>query len=111
MQQVVDLHSDKAFQRLGVELLSISPDSLDAWRQGATEFGITSPVLSDEGNRVARAYGVMQWAMPTGEPGHTFILVGKNGLISWVRDYGAQQNGGLMYVVPKEIVAEVASRS
>lgn len=67
MQQVVDLHSEKTFQALGIELLSISPDSLDAWRAGADEFRITSLVLSDEGNRVARAYGVMRLAMPTGE--------------------------------------------
>jgi peroxiredoxin len=107
MQQVVDLHSDDGFQALGMELLSVSPDPVDAWRVGADEFGITSPVLSDAGNRVAKAYGVMQWAMPTGEPGHTFVLVGKDGLISWVRDYGAPQNGGLMYVAPKDLVKEL----
>jgi peroxiredoxin len=107
MQQVVDLHSDKGFQALRIELLSISPDSLDAWRAGTKEFRITSPVLSDTGNRVAQAYGVMQWAMPTNEPGHTFVLVGQDGRISWIRDYGAPQNGGLMYVNPKDLVTEL----
>jgi peroxiredoxin len=110
MQQVVDLHSDRAFRALGVELLSLSPDSLNAWRDGANEFGIKSPVLSDEGNRVAEAYGVMQWAMPSGEPGHTFVLVDELGTIRWVRDYGAPQNGGFMYLPPEQIVPELERR-
>ena len=107
MQQVVDLHSDESFRSLDIELLSISPDSLDAWRQGVREFSIRSPALSDEGNRVAEDYGVMQWAMATGEPGHTFVLVDSDGTIRWLQDYGAPQNGGLMYVAPKDIVAEI----
>jgi peroxiredoxin len=108
MQQVVDLQSDEEFKKLGVELLSLSPDSLDDWRSGADEYGIESPVLSDAGNRVAQAYGVMQWAMPSGEPGHTFVLVDEEGKIRWVRDYGAPQNGGFMYLPPEEILKELA---
>jgi peroxiredoxin len=107
MQQVVDLHSDGSFRDLDVELLSISPDPLHAWREGVREFGIRSPALSDEGNRVAGDYGVMQWAMPSGEPGHTFVLVGRDGTIRWLQDYGAPQNGGLMYVAPPQIVSEI----
>lgn len=109
MQQVVDLQKSKGFERLGVELLSISPDPLEAWEQGASEFGIQTPVLSDADNRVANAYGVMRWAMGS-EPGHTFVLVDQRGRIRWIRDYGAPQNGGLMYVAPEELVAEIASR-
>ncbi len=107
MQQVVDLQSDSGFKALGVELLSLSPDSLDDWRAGAAEFGIATPVLSDEGNRVAESYGVMQWAMPSGEPGHTFVLVDEEGTIRWVRDYGAPQNGGLMYLDPSQLIPEI----
>jgi peroxiredoxin len=114
MLQVVDLHSDRKFQQLDIELLSISPDPLDAWREGIEEYDIESPVLSDEGNRVAEDYGVMQWMAPSGEPGHTFVLVDEAGIIRWVRDYGAPQNGGLMYVLPEELMKElvpVVSRS
>ena len=46
----------------------------------------------------------MRWQAPTGEPGHTFILVDEDGRIAWVKDYGAPQNGGRMYVVPDELV-------
>jgi peroxiredoxin len=109
MQQVVDLQNSKEFQSLDVELLSISPDSLEAWEEGASEFGIQTPVLSDAGNRVASAYGVMRWGMGS-EPGHTFVLVDRDGLIRWIKDYGAPQNGGLMYVPPEDLVPHISGR-
>jgi peroxiredoxin len=105
--QVVDLLKDPAFQRLDVELVSIAPDPPDAWRADGTEFGLTdfSTVLTDAGNEVAARYDVLKWKHPvTGEPGHTFILVGEDGRVEWIRDYGAPEHGGVMYVVPHELV-------
>lgn len=104
---MVDLHSDKRFEALDVELLSISPDTPEDWAEAVKEHGVESPVLSDPGNAIAEKYDVMQWAMPSGEPGHTFVLVGEDGRIRWIRDYGAPENGGLMYVVPKELLKEL----
>lgn len=109
MQQVVDLQKDTAFSALGVELLSISPDSLSVWRQEGDQLGITLPTLSDANNRVANSFGVMQWAMPSDEPGHTFVLIDRSGRVAWIRDYGAVEHGGLMYVSPTEIVASIES--
>ena len=43
----------------------------------------------------------------TGEPGHTFVLVGEDGQVEWTKDYGAEEYGSIMYVVPKEIVREL----
>jgi peroxiredoxin len=106
MQQVVDLQESQEFQDLGVALLSMSPDSLSAWAEEAAAMGIRTPVLSDQSNRVADMYGVMRWQM-AGEPGHTFVLVDKDGMVQWVRDYGAPENGGLMYVPPAELVREM----
>jgi len=111
--QVVDLQEDREFQGLDVELISIAPDPLDAWREDGREWGIRDfgSVLSDEGNAVAGRYGVLRWKHPvTGEPGHTFILVDEAGKIVWVKDYGAPENGGLMYIVPREIVGQVSAR-
>ena len=107
MKQVVDLQNHRDFRKLGVALLSISPDPPEAWREEAADFGIRTPVLSDDGNRVANTYGVMQWQMPTGEPGHTFVLVGSDGQIRWIRDYGAPENGGVMYVLPEHLLKEL----
>jgi peroxiredoxin len=109
---VVDLQEDEHFRRLNVELLSIAPDPVDAWREEGGAMGIREfeTVLSDEGNQVARRYGVMRWAAATGEPGHTFILIDESGRVTWLQDYGAPEHGGIMYVLPKEIVRIVGDR-
>ena len=108
MLQVVDLHEDEDFQRLNVELLSISPDSVEDWREAGREMGIRDfdGVLSDSGNKVATKYGVMRWAIGS-EPGHTFVLVDGAGQVMWLQDYGAMENGGVMYVLPHEVVRQV----
>ena len=108
MQQVVDLQNDKGFQGLGIELLSISPDSVSAWLQNAADMKIHLPVLSDSDNVVANRYGVMRWRHGN-EPGHTFVLVGSDGRVKWVRDYGAPEHGGLMYVAPSDLTKQIAS--
>ena len=109
MLQVVDLQEDRAFRGLGVELMSISPDPVDAWREEGREIGIRDfeTVLTDPENKVATSYGVMRWAMG-GEPGHTFVLVDESGEIAWLQDYGAMENGGRMYIVPQELVREAS---
>lgn len=109
---MVDLQTDEDFQGLGVELLSIAPDPLDAWREEGRRSGIPDfeTVLSDAGNEVARRYGVMRWAVPSGEPGHTFVLVDESGKIVWIQDYGAPEHGSIMYVLPREIVRLVGDR-
>ena len=107
---MVDLQKDERFRRLNVELLSIAPHPVDAWRDEGGAMGIRGfdTVLSDDGNQVARRYGVMRWAAATGEPGHTFILVDEAGRVAWLQDYGAPEHGGIMYVLPKEIVRRVS---
>jgi peroxiredoxin len=108
--QVVDLQESKGFQALDIELLSIAPDPPEAWRDAAAEYGIEpgTPILSDVGNKTAIAYDVMRWQAATGEPGHTFILVDESGRIAWVKDFGAPEHGGLMYVVPAKLTKLVA---
>jgi peroxiredoxin len=102
----VDLQRSERFRKLGVALLSISPDSVQAWREVATANRIATPVLSDRGNRVAESYGVMRWGVDN-RPGHTFVLVGAKGTIRSIRDYGAPENGGLMYVDVADVVGFV----
>ena len=106
---MVDLQNSPQFQSLGIELLSISPDSVQAWAAEGGTTGIHTPMLSDAGNRVAGAYGVMVWAMGS-EPGHTFVLVDREGRIGWIRDYGAPSHGGLMYVSPGDLVPQIAAQ-
>lgn len=109
----MDLQEDRKFEGSGVELLSISPDHPDSWSQVEEEFGLETPLLSDPRNGIAARYGVMRWRVPphapveSAEPGHTFVLVDEAGKVAWIRDYGAQENGGLMYVPPDEILEEI----
>ena len=107
MQQVVDLQNDESFKKLGVELLAISPDPASAWRKEGGALGVTVPMLSDTNNTVWMHYGIPGWMMATNEPGHTFFLVGADGTVAWVRDYGAMEHGGLMYVDPGKIASQI----
>jgi len=107
MQQVVDLEGSPEFQQLNVKLLSISTDPVEQLAKAVQEYGVYSPHLSDEGGNITRLYGASKWAMPSGEPGHTFVLVGKDGKVKWIRDYGAPENGGLMYVPVSDLIREL----
>ena len=77
----------------------------------AAEFGITGvPLLTDADTRVSQAYDVMQYALDSGEPSHTFVLVGANGGVLWVKDFGAPDNPDrTMYVEPAELVELIRS--
>lgn len=110
--QVVDLQKSEDFRALEVELLSIAPDTVEAWRDDGEQYGVQDygTVLSDVENEVANRYDVMRWAAATGEPGHTFILIDQSGTVTWVKDYGALENGGIMYVVPDELVRELKAQ-
>lgn len=106
----MDLQGDASFRELDVALLSIAIDPPDAWAKEAADLRIATPLLSDAGTEVAQQFGVMRWAMPSGEPGRTFVLVDEDGVVRWIRDYGAPENGGLMYVPPTDLVPEIAKR-
>ncbi len=107
MKQIVDLQNDAAFQALDVALLSIALDTPAELAAGAQEYGITVPMLTDADKKVSEAYDVLQWAVATGEPGHTFILVNQDGKVAWIRDYGAPQNDGVMYVPVDELTQQI----
>lgn len=108
MQQIVDLEKDPEFQSLGVGLVSIALDSPEELAAGKINYGIESvPLLSDGDQAVSEAYDVIKWAVGTGEPGHTFILVDEDGKVTWIKDYGAPENGGIMYVPVEELVSYI----
>lgn len=108
MQQIVDLENDPEYQALNVPLVSIAFDSPEIMAAAGAEYGVGStPLLSDTDQTVSAAYDVLQWAVATGEPGHTFILVDERKRIAWIRDYGVVESS--MYVEPLEIAQQVAA--
>jgi len=107
LQQIVDLQNDPAWQALDVAILSIAFDPADQQAASKQEYGINAAMAIDADHAVSAAYDVLRWAVATGEPGHTFILVDAGGSIAWIRDYGAPENGGTMYVPVDELVQQV----
>jgi len=107
MQQIVDLQEDPEFQTLGVAFISIAADSLSELTEVGQQYETTIPLLSDRDKEVSDTYDVLQWAVATGEPGHTFVLVNTDGAVAWIRDYGAPQNGGVMYVPVDELTRQI----
>lgn len=110
MKQIVDLQADPQFKDMNVALVNIATDSLSELTPVAREYNVTTPLLSDADKQMSQAYGILQWAMPSGEPGHTFVLVDRNGKIAWIQDYGAPQNGGAMYVPVNDLTGEIKQR-
>lgn len=109
MQQIVDLQQSAEFQRRTVPLVSVAFDSVEEQAPEIAALGVNPTyVLSDFDGNVSEDYGVLEWAVATGEPGHTFVLVGPDGRIIWNQDYGAQENGGRMYVPLEELVVKIA---
>lgn len=112
MQQIVDLHQDPAFQNLNVAFVSLAFDDAAEQVGGIGEYGISPgvPMLVDADGAVSASYDVLQWAVGSGEPGHTFVLVNGDGEIAWVRDYGSPTlPDPTMYVDPAELVAQIAA--
>ena len=60
---------------MDVAILSIAFDPQNEQAASKLEYGINAPMLVDADRSVSRTYDVLQWAVGTGEPGHTFILV------------------------------------
>jgi peroxiredoxin len=105
----VDLQTDPDFQELDVAFLSIAFDSAAEQNSAIAEWGISGvPMLIDADESVSETYDVLQWAVRTGEPGHTFILVDEDGEIAWIRDYGSPDlPDPTMYVPPNDLIEQI----
>jgi peroxiredoxin Q/BCP len=93
--QLTDLQRNTAeLKAAGVDqIVSITSDPVNLIAQKTTDMGITIPVLSDPNLAVSQTYNANQYGMMgTSRDGHTFILVGANGVIRWRADYGGAPN-------------------
>lgn len=78
------------FQSVGVdEIVTITTSPMDALKQKVADEGIALPVLYDADATVSKEYQANLYGMMgTSMDGHTFVLVGKDGVIIWRADYG-----------------------
>ena len=89
--QIADLEKHAAqLKAAGIsQVISITSDPVGAITQKTRDMGLTIPVLSDPGLAVSQQYHANSYGMMgAGRDGHTFILVGPNGVIRWRADYG-----------------------
>lgn len=108
-KQVDDIQADLAkFRALGIdEVAAISIDPLGAQQQRAETRGISLPILADTDRAVSAEYDALSYGMMGGStPGHTFILVGVDGVIRWRADYGGPPDF-TMYVPNSTLLAEL----
>jgi peroxiredoxin len=71
------------------QVVSITTDPVDALAQKVADEGITSPVLADPDLSVSRQYQANSYGMMgDSRDGHSFVLVGPDGVIQWRADYG-----------------------
>lgn len=108
-RQVDDIQADLAkFNALGIDVVAaISIDPAAAQQQRAQTRGISLPVLADTDRTVSAAYDALSYGMMGGAtPGHTFILIGSDGVIRWRADYGGPPDF-TMYVPNGTLLAEL----
>lgn len=91
--------------RRGIELVSITPDSPDELRQAISQYGITTPVISDADRTMSSAFNTLGKGMHGDTPGHAFALI-YHGKIVWYHDYWLPPEG-LMYVEPAKLLHDI----
>ena len=64
--------------------------------------GVTTPFLLDDGT-VAEAYGTLGKGMHAGLPGHSFVLIDRQGLQRWYGEYPS------MWLAPQDLLDEIRS--
>lgn len=111
LQQMIDIDRNySAFHKMGLVVVSITtdqPTNLGIWASNNKISNMM--VLSDSSRQVDQSYSMMGAGTgsmhPGMAPGHSFVLVGKDGKILWRADYGTTT----MYVPMNQLIASVKS--
>lgn len=93
--------------RRGIRLVSITPDSPGALRQSIAQYGITTPLISDESRAMSMAFNTLGEGMHADTPGHAFALI-DHGKVLWYRDYWLAPYR-TMYVPPRQLLRDIPS--
>ena len=109
--QIRDLEKDKQnLTEAGIDdLVSITTSPIDLVTQKTRDDSLSTPVLSDPDLAVSRAYQANAYGMMgDSRDGHSFLLVGPDGTITWRADYGGAPNY-TMYLPVSRILQDLAT--
>ena len=65
--------------------------------------GLKTPLLLDDG-AVSKAYGTLGKGLHAGLPGHSFVLIDKQGQQRWYGEYPS------MWLAPQELLTKIEDR-
>lgn len=91
-----------AFEKLGVTVLPIVMNTREQITADMTASGVTTPFLLDDGT-VSEAYGTLGKGMHAGLPGHSFVLIDRQGRQRWYGEYPS------MWLAPQDLLDEIRS--
>lgn len=107
--QIKDLEQNKtALQTEGIDaVVSITTDQANQLSRKVRDEKLSTPVLSDPTLHVSRAYNANEYGMMgDARDGHSFVLVGPNGTITWRADYGGAPDY-TMFLPTQQIIADL----
>ena len=108
-EQIRDIEKVGAeLQKRGIGLVSITPDSSKVLREAIDQYGITTPMISDEDRDMSAAFDTLGQGMHSDTPGHAFVLVDKTDKVVWQRDYWLAPYR-TMYVQPAKLLGDLAT--
>ena len=107
LQQIKDIDDvSQEMSRRHIKLVSITPDSPAELTQAIGQYGLTSPVISDEDRSMSQAFNTLGKGMHADTPGHAFVLLDPSGKVVWQRDY-YQPPYRTMYVDPAKLFKDI----
>ena len=108
-EQIRDIENVGAeLGRKGIGLVSITPDSEQVLREAVSQYGISTPMISDEDRDMSTAFDTLGQGMHSDAPGHAFVLLDATGGVVWLRDYWLAPYR-TMYVEPEKLLADIAA--
>ncbi|MFF5035643.1 peroxiredoxin family protein [Nocardia salmonicida] len=108
--QIANLEANTAaLQAAGIDaVVSISHDPVDQQARKAADENLSTPMLSDPSQQVIRSYDAQKYGMMQGQmAGHSFVLVGPDGTITWRADYGGAPDY-TMFVPTDKMLADLS---
>lgn len=103
-QQMVDIERNAAdFAKANITVLPIVMSKPDDVRADMSSNGVRTPYLLDDG-AVSKSYGTLGKGMHAGLPGHSFVLIDRDGVQRWYGEYPS------MFLASADLLNEVHQR-